>query len=270
MMNTLFRNFFTGWESCANGQCGSYVAKVSGTTPVRLVESSRYHNIIANVLGTPGVSLIYQTTAGFASAAIYEMGSLNGSIPIDPIVGQTSSFWGNYDAVTNAVHWCGNSSDTGWVAVCAAQSEVPSTFSLYPQPVPTKGDTAAGMSALPPSLYLSAKPSWWGSAPWPAIGPEVSGGNVGQCAGVLNLLGQFNGLPVTSGSQCKGSSLATPSWGGRVNATPAMNCFLNVMGGVPDGTNGLLNFNASSCYGGSASSGGPGPAAPTNLVAVPS
>lgn len=272
LMNTLFRNFFTAWESCANGNCGSSSSKASATTAVRLVESSRYHNVIANVLGTPGVNSTYKTTGGFAAGAIYEMGSGNGSIPSDPIVGQTSFFWGNYDVVTDGVRWCGNSSDASWANMCGGASEVPTSFSLDPQPMPTKGDTATGMGALPASLYLSAKPAWWGSVPWPAIGPDVTGGSVGQCAGSLNVSGQFNGVAATSSSQCKGSSLTTSAWGGHVNATPAMNCFLNVMGGVPDGTNGLLNFSASSCYtgGSSAPPPPPAPAPPTSLVAVPS
>ena len=29
---------------------------------------------------------------------------------------------------------------------------------------------------LPPSFYLAAKPSWFGDTPWPAIGPDVTGG----------------------------------------------------------------------------------------------
>ena len=31
--------------------------------------------------------------------------------------------------------------------------------------------------SLPASLFLSAKPSWWQGAPWPAVGPDVNGGN---------------------------------------------------------------------------------------------
>jgi len=31
---------------------------------------------------------------------------------------------------------------------------------------------------LPPSFYKTAKPSWFGSVPWPPIGPDVSGGTV--------------------------------------------------------------------------------------------
>ena len=38
----------------------------------------------------------------------------------------------------------------------------------------TTWDPANPDHNLPPSLYLPAKPSWFGSVPWPAIGPDVS------------------------------------------------------------------------------------------------
>jgi hypothetical protein len=36
---------------------------------------------------------------------------------------------------------------------------------------------------LPPSLYLSGKASWWGTMPWPAVGPDVAGGDISGYAG---------------------------------------------------------------------------------------
>jgi hypothetical protein len=270
LMNTNFRNFITGWESCANGNCGSFSAKDSATTAYRTVAYSRYHNAVGNVFGTPGYHTSYQTTAAFASANIYELGSGNGSIPVDPIVGTTFLRWGNYDTVTDAVRFCGNSSDTGWSTGCAGTSEVATAAPSYPNTVPTVGDTAIGQSAMPPSFYLSSKPAWFGALPFPSIGPDVTSGNVGQCSGTLNAPGKFNGLAATSASQCAGSGLTTPAWGGHVNATPAMNCFLNVMGGLPDGTGSLLPFDASSCYpGGVVTSGGPNPPANLTLTVSP-
>jgi len=255
MMQTLYRNFVTGWESCANGSvCGSSTFKGgggNGASAVRLMHHSRYHNIIANVLGTPSYHNSYSTTNGFADLNIYEMGS-NDLAPADPIVGQTTYRWGNYDTVTAAVRWCGNSSDTGWSTTCASTSEVPTGFATYPQPIPTVGDLG---TALPASLYLSSKPSWFGSIAWPAIGPDVTGGNVGQCTGTWgpttpNVAGQYGGVPATSSSQCTGTTL-TSAWAGHINAIPAMNCFLVTMGGPPDGTNAsALSFNADTCYAG--------------------
>jgi hypothetical protein len=93
---------------------------------------------------------------------------------------------------------------------------------------------ASGVTqSLPPSFYLSSKPSWWlGGMPWPAIGPDVTGG---------------------SGP------------GGHVYSTtagnPAQYCYTAVMGGT-DGTGSPLTFNANSCYAATA------PNPPGNVTAV--
>jgi hypothetical protein len=266
---TLFRNFSTGWESCANGQCGTLPRKDSYTIPVNYSAYNRYGNIVGNVLGTPGYHTTYQ--ASYGSLIIYALGTPDNQVPADPLTASTMMRWGNYDAVTaaanagNGTRWCGSSSDTGWSTICAGTSEIPSGINPYPNALPTVGDIGAGQSALPASFYLLSKPAWFGSAPWPAIGPDVSGGTVGLCSGALNTPGHFSGLPATSSSQCKGTSLTT-GWAGHVNAIPAMNCALNVMGMPPDGTGGPFPFNAASCY--SEGSALEGPSAPTNLQAI--
>ena len=83
--------------------------------------------------------------------------------------------------------------------------------------------------SLPASLYLSSKPTWWpATIPWPPIGPDVTGGNV-------------FGL------------------GGHGYKIPAHVCYDN----TPKDANGILLFNANTCYG----SGGTGsaPAPPRNV-----
>jgi hypothetical protein len=52
---------------------------------------------------------------------------------------------------------------------------------------------------------------------------------------------------------------------GHASSTPALDCYVNAMGGPPDGSGGVLTFNASNCYG---SSGGTPPAPPTGLTVV--
>jgi len=84
---------------------------------------------------------------------------------------------------------------------------------------------------LPASFYLSGKPSWWGSVPYPAIGPDVSGG---------------------SGP------------GGHANLIPAQVCYTHVMGGT-NGAGSPLSFNAANCYGSGTTSQAPQP--PTGLSA---
>src|SRR5215472_2799364 len=88
--------------------------------------------------------------------------------------------------------------------------------------------------SLPPSFYLSAKPSWWGTLPWPGIGPDVSGG--------------------------------VPGSGGHADNNPAKNCYEHTMGGSIYGSErSPLPFNAMACY-----SGGQHPlvSSPTNLTVV--
>src|ERR1019366_3488785 len=75
------------------------------------------------------------------------------------------------------------------------------------------------------SFYLSSKPSWFGDVPFPAIGPDVSGG-------------QANAF-------------------GHAYAIPAEVCYEKVMGGS-DGTGSPLRFNADVCYRGATSNPPPG------------
>jgi hypothetical protein len=247
---TLFRNFLTGWETCKNsttggGNCGAQ--SVKDETSVALVQSSnvRYVNDVANVMGTAGATTTYITSVPFAGYAVYNLGggtTTNGR-PTDPLTKSTGLFWGNYDTVTSSVRWCGNSSDTGWTTVCGSVSEVPTGAPTYPNSIPTLGDRSAGMGPLPASFYLSSRPSWWSpSIPYPAIGPDITLGNIGQCTGTLNTTNQA-GLPATAGSQC-GSGVLGFAWAGHVNANPAMSAYL-AAGGLPDGTGPELTINLS-------------------------
>ncbi|MBZ5698185.1 MAG: glycoside hydrolase family 55 protein [Acidobacteriia bacterium] len=82
---------------------------------------------------------------------------------------------------------------------------------------------------LPASFFLSSKPSWWGSHAWPAIGPDVTGGNI-------------------------------TGTGGYANTIPAMDCFNATT------SNGTINtgiFDPSVCYASVAR-----PAPPLNLKAI--
>jgi len=77
-------------------------------------------------------------TAGFETVYSVAIGSSSKAIyGIDPTISTTLRH-ANWDSVTKGVVW--NGSD---------------------DPV------------LPASFYLSSKPTWWGSSPWPAIGPDL-------------------------------------------------------------------------------------------------
>jgi hypothetical protein len=225
---TSFRNYWQGTQpTCwAAGTTNAFGACTDQLIGLDIHAYSRFYNLIGNVVGASGV----HTTYGNGSKPIFELNDGNTeagkTVPSDPLVTTTLFRWGNYDTVTNAVHWCGNSSNTGWTAHCSSTggacsggscvSEVPSGLSQYANSIPAT-------ETLPASLYFAAKPSWWPVAKvWPPIGPDVTGGNVRD---------------INSGTL-----------GGHVYSIPAQDCYTNVMGGPADGTGPVLSFNRATCY----------------------
>jgi hypothetical protein len=179
-------NFFTFMRNLLYGQVG----QTSNSELVDVKGRARFGNAVGNVLGRTGYYVTYEKDSSDSNTAIYGLGgSYTGSgqtAPSDTNVRRTFMQWANYDTVTGANRFCGNSSDTGWATTCASTSEVPTGITNFPNPVPTLGDTVAGQGALPTSFYLSSKPAWFGSVPWPANGPDVSGGNISGYAGHAN------------------------------------------------------------------------------------
>ena len=182
---TFFRNQLNGSQS----------GKTNNTEVIDLWAYSRYMNFAGNVLGTPGYHTVYEdssvATTGSPNTSIFLLGysgvneSLTSGILYDTKVDTTLLRWGNYDVVTGAPRW--NSSEI------PAGNPVPSSHSL------------------PASFFTASKPAWWGTMPWPAIGPDVSGGT-------------------------------DPT--GHAYDVPAKTCYNN----TTKDTNGILIFNASRCY----------------------
>ena len=233
---TIFRNAYNGFQ-----QNNGTVTHSASTSPMLINSFSRFYNIVGNVLGSPALPhKNYELNAGnLATVApgseIYANGLGNG-VPADLNTPRTLMRWGNYDVVTAGVRWCGDSSSPGWTTVCGGKSEVPSTIRNFSNAVPKS-------TALPASFYLASRPFWWPrGTPWPPIGPDVSAGNVSICTA-----GRNTGAYVTTQNQCPGGTLS--GMGGHINETPSMACYLNTMGGPPNGAGGVLNFNASKCYG---------------------
>lgn len=196
---TAFRNRFTGNEV----NSGANNAEPS----VDLYTGSRYYNFVGNVLGF-GSSTIYECTNSAAAGcdrygpSIFRLGYPGESattgaecegancVSPDAQVKTTLMRWGNYDTVNAAVRF--------------VNAEVPSG-------IPDHANAVPASQSLPPSFYLSAKPSWVVAAkPWPIMGPDVTGGNV---AGL----------------------------GGHVNTIPAQDCYTNAGGSI-------AAFNPLSCY----------------------
>jgi hypothetical protein len=245
---TYFRNMIIGW---AKGRTNS-------TFPVFIASFNRAFNLVGNVMGQPGYHNQYHayatsTNGGVGAAlqntSIYNLGwggggATCGSPPCDALVFSTLMRWGNYDTVNGATQW--NSTEASPAAVTYVHANFTSSY------------FSSLAHTLPASLYYTSKPSWWPSVTaWPPIGPDVSSGNIGTCSGT------YSGAQATSSSQCTGGSLSS-AWASHANSIPAQDCYLNVMGGPPDGTGSVLNFDASLCY----ASSGTRPASPTGLTST--
>jgi hypothetical protein len=172
-------HFMTAFRNNLYGDTCNCPAKSNNTDIIKLWAFTRYYNIIGNVLGRTGYYNTYETNLGSTPTDIFSLGAADGenSSPLDdPLVKTTIFRWGNYDTVSAATRF--------------VTAEVPSGLSLYANPIPTT-------QALPTSLYLQAKPAWWGTVPWPAIGPDVSGGSgAGGHAYVIPARACYNNSPV--------------------------------------------------------------------------
>jgi hypothetical protein len=198
-VNTLFRNRLLGLQ----------LGKTQQTDPILFSSYCRANNVVGNVLGTTGFHTTYEasTTTGTTGCwvSIYNLGFGNqncaSGVPANDAITTTSLFrWGNYDTVTGTARWV-----TG---------EVPTVGIPF-----VNGNLVPVSTDLPNSFYLSAKPAFWGAEPYPAIGPDVTGG---------------------SGP------------GGFSYTTPAQNCWLTrntALGQPANGTGtALTNFDATLCY----------------------
>jgi hypothetical protein len=250
---TNFRPGYMGWWSQPSDPIN---------TLTNAKNDASFDRYMADIFGLYGSS-IYHTnylisaTCTNANTAVFLLGTAcSYGIPGDALSKSTGLRFGNFDTVTNNTRFCGNSSSTRWSTTCSSTSEVPTAASTWPNPVPVKGDTGIGQSAPPASFYLSSAPSWYSYSgavtPFPAMGPDVSSGNLSQCSGSgINTAAQFDGVPTTSASHCAGFGTTT-LWGGHANAIPAVKCAQDVMGMPVDGSGSVLAFNPVSCYTGSA------------------
>jgi hypothetical protein len=201
---TLFRNYFYGdiWNN---------PPKVDSTDLVALAAFARFFNIIGNVLGRSPYYDTYETDLNGSDTAIFTFGWSRTGLGPDPMVKTTSMRWGNYNTVTT---------NSRFLA-----SEVPSALTQYANLVPLN-------QSLPPSFYLRAKPAWFGSTPWPTIGPDVTGGQHAS---------------------------------GHAFKIPARACWEQMPPDTAYGTTGVRLFRPATCYGADLMPPAP-PAAPDGLV----
>ncbi len=197
---TLFRNQLPG-----RGMNGATLTSLN-TNSIILMSHCRGYNIVGNALGTSAYHTTYEAfppnsvSSSSCDHTVYQWGwggtecgtNSNLGVPDDTLARSTSLRWGNYDTVNASVQW--------------NPSEIPTAAVPF-----INGNSVPVDQNLPASFYLSSKPSWWGTVPWPAIGPDVTGG------------------PLTAG---------------HAYAIPAQVCYNN----SAKDSSGILTFNANNCY----------------------
>jgi len=161
-----------------------------------LWQYSRFFNIVGNVLGRPGYYTTYENDLGTDDVDIYSFGQPDSGPSGDSRTRETAMRWGNYDTVSARSRF--------------DAAEVPSGLTNFANPVPAS-------QVLPPSLYLSAKPSWWGAMRWPAVGPDVTGGDI-------------------------------PGYGGHAYKIPARRCYENAAIDPAYGSSNVRLFDPEACY----------------------
>jgi hypothetical protein len=210
-----------------------------GMWGVTIPAFSTGNNLVGNVLGsdqqtaTVGAANMYNGGAGACSSCT----RVNTSRPYSGL-GYTSTY--NYDT-------SGDGSGSVWASFPGGPSGANgywstqgfSTACYHENFDSASGSTLTDVNCspgtnLPASFFLSAKPSWWVSAfgaapPWPAVGPDVSGG----------------------------PDHATE---GHANYNPAELCY----NGLSRDSTGAKEFDATVCYG----TAQPPPPAPQNLQLV--
>jgi hypothetical protein len=156
--NTLFRNYIN--LTSTNPTSGYNMT--SGIFGVNVAYYNNYENLVGNVLGEYGSSCTagnYEIDADASQgSSIYKLGYYDDGGTSSPNstlsakVVKTLIRGGNWDCKTNAVIWSSNIPNGGLASTYLVQQ------------------------TLPASLYLSAKPSWFGAsgAAWPPIDPAAS------------------------------------------------------------------------------------------------
>lgn len=219
-LNTFFRNYCVGAENVSSLQ------RTQDTMAMRFDFGSRGFNIVGNVLGLSPFLTVYETSSAVNAGSttncwksVFTLGYRNvgscsgmGSGPNDPLVRSTLMRWGNWDNIHGATQWDATESAPAAAGSGATQ---------------LAGNTMPASQVLPPSFYLNSRPSFMGSIPWPAIGPDVSGGNI-------------------------------TGTGGHANQIPSRVCYFSLSGATADGTAGPATFNANTCYQSVSPTGPPG------------
>ena len=213
---TAFRNWVVGTSRVCAPLSGRGAVNCSGSNghyafqaarAVQLSYLATRNNFIGNVLGSAEMQALRTPGGPVAQAASIEYPAHRAYETATALsIGYGSE---NDDGVGNG---CG-----GGAPPChAADTSKTDLFHGNFNNIPGSADWLKGVSrSLPASFYLAEKPVWWGSLPFPAIGPDISGarGPEGHSAG-----------------------------------NPAEICYTKVMGGSDGGPGSPLVFDAAKCY----------------------
>lgn len=144
--NTSFRNRYTSKHDLIDGSMavGAVITEVN----------NHYINTIGNILGVAGWNNVYEVLNPSGNIydsqkPIHATGVPSSSVVSDSAAFSTTLRHMNYDYVTKSVKHCNDSGEPG----CQGGS---------------------GSTSIPRSLYLSEKPSWFGSAVWPPVDPVTA------------------------------------------------------------------------------------------------
>jgi hypothetical protein len=207
--NTGFRNWAKGTTQICNPIEGRGPAQkdscwwaIQNTRAIALDFACRYYSLLGNVVGSDEMlnltyynngsrkipafarcvapetrsydNASYGFSFGYASSGDDGKSEFANQLPYT-----TAHLHGNVDLASNTVTWDSNTADR----------------------------------ALPPSLYLKEKPEWFGSAPWPPIGPDVTG-YVNKIPAQLRFEGMTNGIAAKPVYRPAGSfGVSTPATG---------------------------------------------------------
>jgi hypothetical protein len=215
---TAYRNWVVGTSRICSPMSGRSVVTCSGTNghygfqaarAIQMSYLSTLNNFVGNVIGSMQMQSLTRSGRLLAQTASVEYPSVR-----------------SYDDV--AYGWSfgfGKESDDGKDTGCSGglppchltgTSSTDFFHGNYNNIGPSITWSSGITHELPASFYLPAKPAWWGSLPYPAIGPDVHG-------------------KVGPGQHSYGN--------------PARTCYLDVMHGSEGGAGGPLTFNAKACYG---------------------
>jgi hypothetical protein len=177
--NVFGYNYFTGMHNTDYPTAGWLAISSHGSEPwMNLFEGNYINGNIAGgdyawggaAYGTYFRNRITQKTSGNANTMV-DMGFGNNDYYMN-LIGNVLGTTGYETAYEVSSYYSGARSIFGFMTTGASTSALRhGNWDSYNNNV---GWNGADDRTLPPSLYLTGTPSWWGNLQWPAIGPDIA------------------------------------------------------------------------------------------------